>query len=86
MAVVPYTLSVMMPTNKRLEDHAKRGIIAATAAEGKEGINITEGEKAKMEKEDDEIPGLMMKWAWMNVIRGFFPLTAAAIGAAAALG
>jgi hypothetical protein len=91
MAIVPYTLGVMMPTNRRLESHAKRGIMAATyesaaAAEGKEGIlHITEEEKAKMEKEDDEIPGLMMKWAWMNVVRGFFPLLGAAIGATAAL-
>ena len=90
LAIVPYTLGVMMPTNNRLRSRARRGVRAgyesAQAAEGKEGpLSVSEEEKVKMEREDEEIPGLMVKWAWMNAVRGVFPLMGAAFGVTAAL-
>ena len=97
LVIVPYTFGVMMPTNRRLQSRAKRDIKAgyesAQAAEGKEGppyvseeeIVKSEEEIVKREKEDEEIPGLMIKWAWLNAIRGVFPLVGAAIGVTAAL-
>ena len=90
LVIVPYTFGVMMPTNRRLQSRAKRDIKAgyesAQAAEGKEGPPyVSEEEIVKREKEDEEIPGLMIKWAWLNAIRGVFPLVGAAIGVTAAL-
>lgn len=90
LAIVPYTLGVMMPTNKRLQGRAKRDIKAGyeseQAAEGKEGPpDVSEEEIIQREKEDEEIPGLMVKWAWLNAIRGAFPLMGAVIGVTAAL-
>ncbi|KAF8633065.1 hypothetical protein AX15_001540 [Amanita polypyramis BW_CC] len=80
LSIVPYTLGVMLPTNKRLEARAKH-----VGREGMKSAEISEEEKAKREKEDREVPGLMMKWAWLNAIRGIFPLMGAVIGATAAL-
>ena len=90
LVIVPYTFGLMMPANNRLQSRAKRDIKAgyenAQAAEGKEGPpDVTEEEIVKRKKEDEEIPGLMMKWAWLNAIRGVFPLMGAAIGITAAL-
>ncbi|KAM6492428.1 protein of unknown function (DUF1772) domain containing protein [Amanita muscaria] len=79
MSIAPYTLAVMLPTNKRLMERAARKDVTPKQ-QGEQEENAQQ-----REHEDREIPDLMVKWAWMNAIRGLFPLVGAVIGASAAL-
>lgn len=78
LGIVPWTLTVMKRTNDRLRAHAARD--DAALAEGTEGMVLSEAERARREKEDDEVPGLLWNWARLNICRSLFPLTGAVIG------
>ncbi|KAL2001670.1 hypothetical protein VTN02DRAFT_1423 [Thermoascus thermophilus] len=83
LAIVPYTLLFMRPTNMRLEARARRD--DAVEREGKEGMAMSAEEEARRAREDRETPGVIRKWACLNTIRGIFPLVGAAVGMAAML-
>lgn len=78
MSIAPYTLAVMLPTNKRLMERAARKDVTPKQGEQEENAQ-------QREYEDRQIPDLMVMWAWLNAIRGLFPLVGAVIGASAAL-
>jgi hypothetical protein len=78
LGMVPWTLTAMKSTNDRLRAHATRDDKAL--AEGTEGMVLGASEKSRRAKEDDEVPGLMWKWAELNFCRSLFPLTGAVIG------
>ncbi|KAK2460998.1 hypothetical protein APHAL10511_006939 [Amanita phalloides] len=82
IAIVPFTLGVIMPTNRRIEACAMRHLRLDQESEKEE--EEEDKDKAEREKEDQDMPQLMVKWAWLNTIRGVFPLMGAAIGATAA--
>jgi len=73
----------MLSTNARLEARATRD--DKVEREGKEGMAMSAEEEARRAREDREVPGLIRKWAFLNTIRGLFPLLGAAIGMAATL-
>jgi Domain of unknown function (DUF1772) len=77
LGVVPWTLAVMAPTNRRLQAHATRDDGVA-----KTGVSVEE--EAHRQRADGEVPGLLRRWTGLNAIRGLFPLLGAALGAAAA--
>ena len=75
-AIWPWTMVVMMPTNKKLfkkHDEIK-------GAEG--SAEITESGVAEGQSAGE----LIKSWSNMNIVRGCFPLVAAALGAWASLG
>lgn len=78
LGIVPWTLTVMKSTNGRLTAHATRD--DAALSEGMEGMVVSEQEKAKRASEDEDVPGLLRKWAEMNVYRSMFPFLGACIG------
>lgn len=78
LGMVPWTLTAMKRTNDRLRAHAARD--DAALAEGTKGMVLSETERARREKEDDEVPGLLWNWARLNICRSLFPLTGAVIG------
>lgn len=71
LGMVPWTLTAMKSTNDRLRAHATRDDKAL--AEGTEGMVLSAAE-------DDEVPGLMWRWAELNFCRSLFPLAGAVIG------
>ncbi|KAJ9224949.1 hypothetical protein DTO021C3_5876 [Paecilomyces variotii] len=83
ITIVPFTLGVMLPVNKRLEAHATRD--DAAEKEGKEGMAMSAEEEAKRAREDREVPGLLEKWSYLNAGRSVFPLAGAVIGITAVL-
>ncbi|KAL1858710.1 hypothetical protein Plec18167_003413 [Paecilomyces lecythidis] len=83
MTIVPFTIGVMLPVNKRLEAHATRD--DATEKEGKEGMATSAEEEAKRTREDREVPALLETWTYMNAGRSLFPLAGAVVGITAAL-
>ncbi|GAD93348.1 hypothetical protein PVAR5_1958 [Paecilomyces variotii No. 5] len=83
MTIVPYTLAVMLPVNKRLQAHATRD--DAAEKEGKEDMATSAEEEAKRTREDREVPGLLETWTYMNAGRSLFPLAGAVVGITAAL-
>ncbi|KAJ9214617.1 hypothetical protein DTO166G4_3673 [Paecilomyces variotii] len=83
ITIVPFTLGVMLPVNKRLEAHATRD--DAAEKEGKEGMAMSVEEEAKRAREDREVPGLLEKWSYLNAGRSVFPLAGAVIGITAVL-
>ncbi|KAJ5157232.1 uncharacterized protein N7482_008332, partial [Penicillium canariense] len=78
LGILPWTVAVMKSTNDRLRVHATRD--DAALAEGTQGMVFSTTEKARRAKEDDEVPGLLWKWAELNFYRSLFPLVGAAIG------
>lgn len=68
----------MKRTNDRLRAHAARD--DAALAEGTGGMVLSEAEKARRAREDDEVPELLWNWARLNICRSLFPLTGAVIG------
>lgn len=78
LSMVPWTLTAMKSTNGRLRAHATRD--DAALAEGTEGMVVSEQEKAKRTREDDEVPALLGKWAELNLCRAVFPFLGAVIG------
>ena len=78
LSMVPWTLTAMKRTNDRLRARAARD--DAALAEGTEGMVLSEAERARREKEDDDVPGLLWNWARLNICRSLFPLTGAVIG------
>lgn len=78
LGLVPWTLTAMKDTNDRLRAHATRDDKAM--AEGTEGMVLSAAEKFRRAKQDDEVPGLLWKWAELNFCRALFPLTGATIG------
>lgn len=78
LGMVPWTLTAMKRTNDRLRAHAARD--DAALAEGTGGMVLSEAEKARRAREDDEVPELLWNWARLNICRSLFPLTGAVIG------
>lgn len=78
MGIVPYTVVVMAKTNNALKAHATRD--DTSAAEGTKGMVVSEQEKAQRAKQDGEVPGLLQKWAALNLTRAVLPLVGAALG------
>lgn len=78
LGIVPWTLTAMKDTNGRLRAHATRD--DAALAEGTEGMVVSEQEKAKRAREDEEVPALLRKWAELNLCRAVFPFLGACIG------
>ncbi|OJJ39475.1 hypothetical protein ASPWEDRAFT_25307 [Aspergillus wentii DTO 134E9] len=83
MAIVPFTLTVMYPTCRGLENHATRD--DAAEVEGKEGMVTSDQEVAKRAREDQEALVLLRRWSGLNAVRALFPLTGAVIGFCAAV-
>ena len=75
-AIWPWTLLVMMPTNKKLFKKHDETESLDTNAE------ITETGLSKGESAGE----LIISWSNMNIVRGCFPLVAAALGAWVSLG
>lgn len=84
MGIAPFTVVAMGKTNGRLRAHAVRS--DGAEKEGVEGMVVGAQEEAKWGKEDGEIPGLLEKWALLNLFRAGFPLVGAALGFYAAVG
>lgn len=78
LGMVPWTLTAMKSTNDRLGAHATRDDKAL--AEGTEGMVLSAAEKFRRAKRDDEVLGLLWKWADLNFCRSLFPLTGSVIG------
>lgn len=78
LGMVPWTLTAMKGTNGRLRAHATRD--DAALAEGTKGMVVSEEEKAKRAREDEDVPGLLWDWAKLNFCRSMFPLLGACIG------
>ncbi|KAJ5122036.1 hypothetical protein N7448_003166 [Penicillium atrosanguineum] len=76
--LVPWTLLVMWPTNQKLKAHAARD--DAAVAEGTKGMVVSEQEKAKRAREDEEVPALVQKWGELNFYRSLFSVAGAVIG------
>lgn len=74
-SIVPWTLIVMWPTNEKLKAHAARDDAAV-----KEGTVVSEQEKVKRAKEDEEVPALLKKWGELNFCRSLFTVAGAVIG------
>lgn len=78
LGMVPWTLTAMKDTNSRLRAHATRD--DAALAEGTKGMVVGEQEKAKRARDDEDVPGLLWKWANLNLCRAVFPFFGACIG------
>jgi hypothetical protein len=78
VAIVPWTLIVMWPTNVKLKAHATRD--DAALAEGTKEMVVSDQEKAKRAREDEEVPALIKKWEELNFYRSLFTLAGAVIG------
>lgn len=82
IGVVPYTIGLMMPTNKLLEAHATRDDNGNASVDQKDQKEKDEVRQAQ----DREVPALLEKWTRLNAVRGVFPLLGAALGAAVSFG
>lgn len=78
LGMVPWTLTVMKDTNARLTAHATRD--DAALEDGTKGMVVSEQEKANRLKDDEDVPGLLGKWADLNLCRAVFPFVGACIG------
>ena len=78
VGIIPWTLIVMWPTNMKLKAHAARD--DAAVADGTKGMVVSDQEKAKRAKEDEEVPALVKKWGELNFYRSLFTVAGAVIG------
>lgn len=83
MSLVPFTGLFMMETNRALKAHATRD--DAASAEGLEGMVVSPQEKAKRDREDEEVLEVLWYWSKLNLVRALFPLVGAGIGFYAAV-
>ena len=70
LAIWPWTIFVMMPTNKNLfkkDDDTK----SVEGTEGVSEVGLPKGESARE---------LITRWSLLNIVRGFMPLSAAVLG------
>ncbi|CAI7574291.1 unnamed protein product [Penicillium manginii] len=72
LGIIPWTLIAMEKVNGLLKAHAVRD--DASTAEGSGGMVVSEKEKNMRAKQDEQVPGLMQDWAWLNLCRAVFPL------------
>lgn len=79
IGIVPFTLGVMAPTNKRLEAHATRD-------DRHDDNSVKQQDEAVCQEQDREVPALLERWTRLNTVRGVFPLLGAALGAAVSFG
>ncbi|KAJ5973608.1 hypothetical protein N7481_010818 [Penicillium waksmanii] len=83
LGIIPWTLTAMKTVNGHLKAHAVRD--DASMAEGSGEMVVSAKEKAMRAKQDEQVPGLMQDWAWLNLCRAVFPLIGGAIGFAGAI-
>lgn len=83
LGIIPWTLTAMKTVNGQLKAHAVRD--DASIAEGSGEMVVSEKEKAMRARQDEQVPGLMQDWAWLNLCRAVFPLIGGAIGFAGAI-
>ncbi|KAJ6119457.1 hypothetical protein N7523_003737 [Penicillium sp. IBT 18751x] len=78
MGIVPWTFIAMWPTNMKLKAHAARD--DAAVADGMEGMVVSDQEKAKRARDDEDVPALLKKWGELNFYRSLFTVAGALIG------
>ena len=78
VGILPWTFLVMWSTNTKLKAHAARD--DAALAEGTKGMVVSEQEKAKRARDDEDVPALVEKWGELNFYRSLFVVAGAVIG------
>lgn len=78
MSIAPWTLLAMLKTNKKLDSFAVSDS-DEQEVEGDQDIILGTQEQTKQAQADSEVPGLLKRWAKLNMVRAMFPLLGAMI-------
>lgn len=94
LMIAPITGTLILPVNKKILPYVTRDdkLVVEGGGEGsskgkdKEMIALSSEEQLRREQQDSEFPGLLRKWARLNVFRGLFPALGAVLGASVGAG